>query len=138
MALSAPNESWVRGEIDSAISKALKGITPPSGFRRAVFFLREWSICLGVVPALICALGASIVSLIIAVTNRREADAVFHTKTIVFQEATTKQLDQIQATLLSLRAKAVVANPPIPPTRARQRTCLLLQHRIPYHFRPQL
>jgi hypothetical protein len=82
----------------------------PRGWKKALHLLREWSV-LGVTATAIIALIGIVVALIIAVSNRREADAIFRTNINNFQERTGERLTRIEASLIALRAKAVVSNP---------------------------
>lgn len=82
----------------------------PRGWKKALYLLREWGV-LGVTATIIIALLGIVVALVIAVSNRREADAIFRANANNFQERTGERLTRIEASLLGLRAKAVASNP---------------------------
>ena len=103
MAFSPENQGWVRDEIETALSKALRGIKPPSGFRKALYTLREWGV-LAVILTIIVTL------LIFALTQWNTANARL-TAEAVFRTHTEDRLDGIEKSLLTIRAKAVISNP---------------------------
>ena len=98
-------------------------ILRPRGWKRALHLLREWSV-LGVTATIIIALIGIVVALVIAVSNRREADAIFRTNVNNFQERTGERLARIETSLLVLRAKAVVSNPANSENQAEARSLL--------------
>lgn len=103
MAFSPDNQEWIHTQIQNALDRALKGINPPSGFKKALYFLREWSV-LAINFTVILTL------LIFALTQWNAANARL-TAEAVFRTHTEDRLDGIEKSLLTIRAKAVVSNP---------------------------
>jgi len=80
MAFSPENQDWVHTQIQSALDKALKGLKPPSGFRRALYVLREWTV-LAVTLTIIVSLFALVLTEWHAANSRLAEDAIFRTHT---------------------------------------------------------
>src|ERR1035437_9569991 len=95
----------------------------PRGWKKALHFLRAWSV-LGVTAPIILALLGTLVAHGIAVANRREADAIFRTNANNLQERTGERLARIEASLLAIRAKAVASAPPDSENQAEARNVL--------------
>lgn len=95
MPFSRENEQWVRDEIQSVIGKALKGLRPPSGFRKAFYALREWGVLAGNF-AFILALGVFALTQWNA-ANKRLADESS------FEKGTEDRLKEIEKILNELQ-----------------------------------
>ena len=104
MAFSPDNQEWIHTQIQHALDKALKGIKPPSGFKKALYFLREWGVL-----AINCTVILTL--LIFALTQWNAANARL-TAEAAFRVHTEDQLAEIQKSLLTIRTKAVISNPP--------------------------
>src|ERR1022692_1872322 len=95
MSFSSQNEAWIRDEIKSAIDKALKGLKPPSGFRKALFVLREWTV-LAVTLTIILSLFALVLTEWHAANSRLAEEAAFRTHT-------SDRLTAIETSLAAIR-----------------------------------
>src|ERR1017187_6526791 len=116
MAFSPDNQEWIHTQIQNALDRALKGINPPSGFKKALYFLREWSV-LAINFTVILTL------LIFALTQWNAANALL-TAEAVFRTHTEDRLDGIEKSLLTIRTKAVISNPADSENQAEARSVL--------------
>ena len=99
MSFSPANEQWIRGEIQSAISSAVKGLSPPSGFRKALYLLREWGV-LGTVAMAIVALATFAAAGWNSSNSRLEKESEFRAKTADALTRINERLQQIEGDLL--------------------------------------
>src|ERR1039457_3911904 len=113
MPLASENQAWVRDEIQSAIAKAIAPLKPPSGWRKALFTLREWGVLGVTVTVIITLLGLLLVQWNAA--NKRLADEAR------FEEKTGNRLEKIEERLRVLIVSSAGANPnsPVSQTQAK-------------------
>lgn len=104
MKFTVENQNWIKDEIRSALELALKGLTPPRGWRKAVFFLREWSI-LAAVPALMVTLLILALTQYSAANKRLADDAVVHTTLTLRLNGIEEKLKNLGLLLASSQPK---------------------------------
>ena len=95
LAFSPENQDWVHTQIQTALDNALKDLRPPSGFKKALYLMREW----GVLAGNFTFIGALV---FFAVTqwnaaNKRLADES------MFQKGTEDRLKAIEVVLKDLQ-----------------------------------
>jgi hypothetical protein len=103
MAFSPENERWIIDKIDTSIRKALERITLPSGFKKALYVLREYNI-LAVNFTIIVTLAIFAATQWSAANRRLADDAVSHTKT-------DDRLKGVEEKLTTLRTLIVSSQP---------------------------
>jgi hypothetical protein len=108
MAFSSENQQWIRDEIDRAIRIA---VNPLSRTKRLLRGLKDWGL-----TALIWAVPLALLGGCIALGTRLVSDikegATFRTHTEDKIAGIEKSLSGVERSLLELRGRAVIANPP--------------------------
>jgi len=113
MPLAPENQSWINTQIDNAIAKAIAPLRPPSGWKKALYTLREWGV-LGVTVTIILTLAIFAATQWNAANKRLAEEATFQTKT-------GDRLDKIEESLRILRVSnsALTPNSPTSQTVAK-------------------
>lgn len=110
------NQDWVRNEIQSAIRIAIAPLKPPSGWRKALFILREWGV-LAVTATIILTLGGLLLTQWNA-ANKRLADEAR------FEEKTGDHLSKIDESLRVLTVSNTGATPNNPDSQSQAKNLI--------------
>ncbi|MGD0578290.1 MAG: hypothetical protein ABSC08_05115 [Bryobacteraceae bacterium] len=119
MSFSLENQQWVQEQIRAALDKALRGLKPPSGFKKALYLLREYGVLAGTAMVIVALLTFAAAGWN-AANSRLEKEVEFRTKTMDTLARIDERLQRMQDDIRILQAPQYPARvlkeiAPLPP-----------------------